>query len=151
MVLSTNFGVAGVLTVVDQPIGPTPELGHHGPPTGYLMVYSATEEKQNGENTYAYPHSSYEILTADGKHLQRVSNSLSINDEQPEKVELPPGTYKVKAWSENDGLVMSTIIIKGGQTTTVDLDSNNSGKGKYLGSAEAVKTPSGSVIGYKAK
>jgi hypothetical protein len=136
---------------VDQPIGPVPALGHSGPPLGYLMVYSATEEKQNGEGTLAYPHSAYNIYSIDGQHIKSVDNHLSINDEQPEKVVLSPGTYKVKAWSENDGLMNMTVIIKGGQTTTIDLDRNNSGKGQYLSSSEAVKTPSGATIGYKAK
>ncbi len=137
--------------VVNQPIGPKPAWPHQGPVQGYLAVYSATEEKQDGENTYFYPHSGYDIYTADGKHLQRVSNHISNRDEDPEKVELPAGTYKVKAWSENDGLMMMTVIIKGGQTTTLDLDSKNSGKSENLASNNAVKSPSGTVIGFKAK
>lgn len=150
LLLATQVCVANP-TVVDQPIGPKSSWPHQGPIQGYLMVYSETEEKQDGENTYFYPHTGYDVYTLDGKHLKRVANHISNRDEDPEKVELPVGTYKVKAWSENDGLLMMTVIIKGGQTTTLDLDSKNSGKSVGLAAANSVKAPSGSVIGWKAK
>lgn len=150
--LSTNFSAASPLTVVDQPVGPTPPSAHPSPRVGYLMVYSATEDTGiNGDSIHYYPHTDYDIFSTDGKRIKSVSNSISQFDEQPAKVALPSGLYKVRARSEKDGWMMITVIIKTGQTTTLDLDRNNSGNSEDLASNDAVKSPSGSAIGYRGK
>lgn len=152
IVLSLNSNMASAMVVVDQPVGPTPSSAHPAPHVGYLMVYSATEDTStNGDSIHYYPHSDYDVFSTDGKRIKSVSNSSSSFDESPAKVILPAGTYKVRARSEKDGLMMITVIIKTGQTTTLDLDRNNSGNSQDLASNDAVRTPSGSTIGYKAK
>src|SRR6266513_3263158 len=88
---------------------------------GYLEVYSATDEFDDGGVPY-HAHSSYAIYTTDGKVFKNVENHISRNDEIPEVVALPVGSYTVEARSERDGYVRVPVVIKAGQRTILDLD-----------------------------
>jgi len=90
-------------------------------PRGYLKVYSATDEFNDGDAWY-FPHSSYAIYTTGGKLFKNVKNQRSPADEIPEVVALPVGTYAVVARSERDGYGRVFVVIKEGQQTIVDLD-----------------------------
>lgn len=94
--------------------------------TGYLEVYSSTEASSPAGFTDGdsfNPHSAYWIYTNEGKKIRTVQNHGSFPEEGPDKVELTPGTYVVKAWSDDDGLVTVPVIIKLAQTTRVHLES----------------------------
>jgi hypothetical protein len=54
-------------------------------PPGYLKVYTATEEFNDGGLPY-HAHSSYTIYTTDGKVFKNVENHISRSDEIPEVV-----------------------------------------------------------------
>ncbi len=90
-------------------------------PQGYLKVYSATDEFNNGDAWY-FPHSSYAIYTIGGKLFQNVKNRRSPDDEIPEVVALPIGTYAVVARSERNGYGRVFVVIKEGQQTILDLN-----------------------------
>jgi hypothetical protein len=90
-------------------------------PQGYLKVYSATDEFNDGDGLY-FPHSSYAMYTIDGKPFKNVKNQRFPADEIPEVVALPVGTYAVVARSERDGYGRVLVVIKEGQQTIVDLD-----------------------------
>ena len=90
-------------------------------PQGYLKVYSATDEFKDGDAWY-FPHSSYAIYAIDGKLFKNVKNRRSADDEIPEVVALPVGTYAVVARSERDGYSRMLVVIKEGQQTILDLD-----------------------------
>jgi hypothetical protein len=90
-------------------------------PQGYLRVYSATDEFRVGDVRY-FPHSSYAIYTIDGKFFKNVKNHRSADDEVPEVVVLPVGTYTVVARSERDGYGHVLVVIKEGQQAVLDLD-----------------------------
>jgi hypothetical protein len=90
-------------------------------PQGYLKVYSATDEFNDGDAWY-FPHSSYAIYTIGGKLFKNVKNQRSPADEIPEVVALPVGTYTVVARSERDGLGRVLVVIKEGQQTILDLN-----------------------------
>ena len=90
-------------------------------PQGYLKVYSATDEFNDGDAWY-FPHSSYAIYTIGGKLFKKVKNQRSPADEIPEVVALPVGTYAVVARSERGGYGRVFVVIKEGQQTIVDLD-----------------------------
>jgi hypothetical protein len=90
-------------------------------PQGYLNVYSATDEFDDGGVPY-YSHSSYAIYTTDGKVFKNVENHISLSDEIPELVALPVGSYAIEARSERDGYVRVPVVIKAGQGTILDLD-----------------------------
>ena len=88
---------------------------------GYLKVYSATDEYNDGDLAY-YSHSSYAIYTTDGKLFKSVENHVSPTDESPDLVALPAGRYLVIARSEDHGDVGIRVSIKAGQLTVLDLD-----------------------------
>ena len=91
---------------------------------GSLVVYSATDAFDDGGVPY-YAHSSYAIYTTDGKLFKNVQNHISNNDEIPEVVTLPVGSYVIEARSESDGYVRLRVIIKAGRQTILDLDSRD--------------------------
>jgi len=88
---------------------------------GYLKVYSATDEFNDGGLAY-YSHSSYAIYTIDGKLFKSVENHISPTDESPELVTLPAGSYLVIARSNRQGDVGIRVAIRAGQLTVIDLD-----------------------------
>jgi hypothetical protein len=90
-------------------------------PRGYLKVYSATDEFNNGDAWY-FPHSSYAIYTIDGKLFKNVKNHRSADDEVPEIVTLPAGAYTIVARSARDGYGHVLVVIKEGQQAILDLD-----------------------------
>jgi hypothetical protein len=112
---------------------------------GYLKVYSATSEYSDGDLMY-YPHSRYSICRANGTRYKWVDNHKTDNDESPERVALPTGTYYVLAQSDHGGLVKVAVVIKDGQTTVVNLEGGTQG-GQ---SSRAGKLPGGQVIGWHA-
>jgi hypothetical protein len=91
-------------------------------PQGYLKVYTATDEFDDGGLPY-HAHSSYTIYTSDGKLFKNVENHISRSDEIPEVVRLPVGSYVIEARSERDGYVRVRVVIKAGRQTILDLDS----------------------------
>lgn|SRR6516162_5699916 len=88
---------------------------------GYLKVYSASDVVRDGDTRY-FPHSSYVIYTIDGRLFKNVKNHLSADDEIPELVSLPVGSYRVVARSEGGGYVRMLVVIKEHQQTIVNLD-----------------------------
>ena len=88
---------------------------------GYLKVYSATDEFNDGDAWY-FPHSSYAIYTFDGKLFKNVKNHRTGDDEIPELVSLPVGSYRVVARSQRGGYVRILVVIKEHQETVLDLD-----------------------------
>jgi hypothetical protein len=88
---------------------------------GYLKVYSASDEVRDGDTRY-FPHSSYIIYTTDGKLFKQVENHRSGDDEIPELVSLPVGSYRVVARSLRGGYVRILVVIKKDQETVLDLD-----------------------------
>jgi hypothetical protein len=88
---------------------------------GYLKIYSASEEVREGDMRY-FPHTSYVIYTIDGKLFKDVKNHRSADDEIPELVSLPVGSYTVIARSVRDGYVRMHVIIKEDQQTILHLD-----------------------------
>ncbi len=71
------------------PVGPA-NLSGGAPSGGYLLVYSATEEHNDGGPMY-YPHTSYRIYSQNGRYLRAVHNHISPSDELPEPVLLQSG------------------------------------------------------------
>jgi hypothetical protein len=90
-------------------------------PQGYLKVYSATDRFKDGDVRY-FPHSSYAIYTIDGRLFENVKNHRSADDEVPEIVTLPVGTYAIVARSERGGYAGMRVVIKEGQQAVLDLD-----------------------------
>src|SRR5207302_11170856 len=94
---------------------------HTESPQGYLKVYSATDEFNDGDEWYL-PHSSYAIYTIDGKLFKNVENHISRSDEIPQVVMLPVGSCTVEARSEQDGYVGIAVVITEARQTILHLD-----------------------------
>ena len=88
---------------------------------GYLKVYLVTDGINDGDAWY-FPRSSFAIYTIDGKLFKDVKSQHFADDEIPEVVALPVGTYTVVARSKRDGYVRILVVIKEGQQTVLDLD-----------------------------
>lgn len=100
-------------------------------PQGYLKVYTATDEFDDGGVLY-YAHTSYTIYTTDRKVFKNVENHISRSDEIPELVALPAGAYIIEARSERDGYVRVPVVVKAGQRTIVDLNVAEQKTYRYL-------------------
>jgi len=90
-------------------------------PQGYLKVYSAIDRFKDGDARY-FPHSSYAIYTIDERLYENVRNHRSADDEVPEVVALPVGTYTVVARAERGGYASMLVAIKEGEQVILDLD-----------------------------
>ncbi len=132
------------------PVGPGP---HPRPGSdrgmGDLQVYSEPEEYYQEELSY-FPHTDYQLLTAEGKHFRRVWNHNTHEDETPAVVSLPPGQYVVQARAELYGLVSVPVVIKANQLTKVILQPGWS-PGTNVVRSELVQMPRGYCVGWRAQ
>jgi hypothetical protein len=135
--------------IVLPAVGPHPPGVYDKVSCGYLEVFSATQETQWGEGSYYYPHTGYRIYDSNGKLMRWIDNHNTSTDENPEKVELAPGTYRVWALSDRDGYVNVPVIIKLAQVTKVHLENGRDSDKEAIDSSRAVTTPSGQVVGWK--
>ena len=106
------------------PVGPEMSKRFESTPTGYLKVYSATEDHADGDVHY-FPHTSYSVYSEDGTIVKKVANAIGTHDEDPALAELPAGTCMVLAESESYGMVKVKVVIEPGKLTTVNLEYNN--------------------------
>ena len=90
-------------------------------PQGYLKVYLVTDGINDGDAWY-FPRSSFAIYTIDGKLFKDVKSQHFADDEIPEVVALPVGTYTIVARAKRDGYVRILVVIKEGQQTILDLN-----------------------------
>lgn len=141
------------------PVGPEGSKHFEAIPTGYLKVYSATEDYHNGSGedldfrgVHYYPHTNYAVYSEDGKLVRKVTNAIGVHDEDPALVEMPGGTYVVLAESECYGMVKVKVVIEPGKLTTVNLEYNKQPpSGPSKGNNDLVRLPNGSIVGWRAK
>jgi hypothetical protein len=144
--------VFGSRNMVLGPVGPQPLTANESAPKGYLKVYTATEDHDDGDVHY-FPHTSYTVYSEDGKSVvKKVANAIGIHDEDPALVDIPAGTYTVLAESEYYGMVKVGVVIEPGKLTTVNLEYNNRLPSDLSkSSADVVRLPNGSIVGWSAK
>ncbi len=106
------------------PVLPTvgPDSGPKASATGYLVVYTDTENPINTGDIQYYPHTPYKIYNRDGTLFKSVRNHLGERDEKPARVSLPPGRYTVVGRSEAKGEVAVPVVIGALRTTVVNLE-----------------------------
>ena len=119
-VLSSLAGCTFSPQVLDR-VGPPPPHASGLIGDGRLRVYTATERRPDGENSYVYPHTDFQIYTSDGRFSRRVENHVGFNDRAPAFVTLPAGNYDLHAKSAF-GPVIVPVRIEPGRLTEVDLD-----------------------------
>ena len=114
---------------------------------GYLRVYSATRTREIGEDTFYYTHTRYHIFDPAGTLVKTVPNHLGDMDQNPADVNLPAGRYLVKAQSDVYGWVTVPVVIIGGQTTEVHLEST--WRGPDVAAERLVRLPDGRPVGWR--
>jgi hypothetical protein len=133
------------------PVGPETSKQLETTPTGYLKVYSATEDHNDG-NTHYFPHTGYTLYSPDGKVVKKVANAIGIHDEDPALAEVAAGTYTVLAQSEQYGMVKVRVVIEPGKLTTVNLEYNKpSQRDPSKRDNDLVRLPNGSVVGWRVE
>ena len=90
------------------------------------MVYLRADESYDG-NAWYFPQNLFAIYTIDGKLFKNVTSQYSADEEIPEVVALPVGSYMVVARSEKDGYIRLPVAIKAGRRTVLDLDLRQEG------------------------
>ena len=148
-IVSMLAGCSSTPIVLD-PVGPAPPGATAPLREGKLIVYSATETINDGEINY-FPHTSYHIFTPDGKRFRTVNNHVGRNDETPEWVRLPAGSYNVRAQADGYGFVTVPVMIKWGRLTEVNLETWGRKKTPVTNEAAVVQLPNGYVVGWRAK
>jgi hypothetical protein len=130
--LAWCLGLSAVAQAEDRnPLFPGPirpgNLDYPAPLSqGYLTVYITTDEFNDGSAWYL-PRSFYAIYTIGGKLFKNVKSQHFADDEIPDVVALPVGSYMVVARSEKDGFIRLPAVIKAGQRTILDLDLREKG------------------------
>jgi hypothetical protein len=141
-------------TVLQQPIGPDPSIAKTGGFNGALLVFSAKEQQSDvRSDEYAYNrHSDYDIYDSSGTRIQRVSNNGTESfNTAPKPIQLPAGTYRVKALSSvGDGeWVTVPVVIESGRTTEVHLNGHWNPP-PNTPENELVHAPTGFPMGWRA-
>jgi hypothetical protein len=90
------------------------------------MVYLRADESYDG-NAWYFPQNLFAVYTIDGKLFKNVTSQLSADEEIPEIVALPVGSYMVVARSEKGGYIRLPVAIKAGRRTVLDLDLRQEG------------------------
>lgn len=128
-------------------VGPAPAKVGRYEPEGWLLVATATKQHEQGDNTYYYPHTGYEILTPDGKRLKWVENHIDLDDELPTTVGLPTGDYEVHADSDFGPLIVP-VLIEAGKTTNVSCDTAGQKGSRHTNDTSVVWLPKGKTRAY---
>jgi hypothetical protein len=133
------------------PVGPQPLTADALAPEGYLKVYTATEDHDDGHIHY-YPHTGYTIYLEDGKTIvKNVPNAIGIHDEDPSLVQLPVGKYLVLAEAEHYGMVKIAAVIEPGQLTKIDLQYDWKQRKPPGNAADWVRLPNGQIVGWRTE
>jgi hypothetical protein len=117
---------AGAACLHAEPLTVLPTVGPNSGPkqpvSGYLVVYTDTENPTNVGDIVYYPHTGYKIYDSHGALYRSVRNHMSERDERPARVNLPPGRYTVVGKSERQDEVAVPVIVNALRTTVVNLE-----------------------------
>jgi hypothetical protein len=130
-------------------VGPGPKARSYGN-EGMLQVFTSTVEFNDGGVRY-YPHTAYRIYSEKGDFIKYVRNHTAGWDQRAEVVNLPAGSYLVKATSEGLGAVRVPVVVKGSQLTAVYLDRTPMREVKGEDESQFVRFPGGKIVGWRAE
>jgi hypothetical protein len=150
---------------ISEPVGPAPTMVGRHTRSASLQVYTArvrtpvdlnrevfTENNAFGRNDFLYEpaHTDYTICSLDGKVLRQVHNSRGPEDSEPAVVDLPPGTYEIKARARDYGLVTVPVVIEPSRLTSVNLQRSRTPVGDSVPKNELVLLGDHRVVGWRA-
>lgn len=138
-------------SLVLDPVGPSPGLSSGRNPEGSLIVFSSFDPHGAPGGMDRQAHTSYEILTVDGKLLQKVHNDPGNLVGGPTVVHLATGSYHVLARANGYGLVTVPVVIRGGKETIIHLEGGGAWPNREeMIRANAVRLPDGRVAGWRS-
>ncbi len=137
--------------VVVDTVGPPPQASSGGA-QGTLMVYSAYDPNADfNDMPYLSRFTDYTLLSSQGKVLQVVHNNTGGVIEQPARVALPAGEYRVVARANGYHTVTVPVVILRDRVTTVRLDGSASWPNNAaLLESNPVRLPKGEIVGWRA-
>jgi hypothetical protein len=140
--------------LVLEAVGPGPDSVTHSAATnGTLAVYSAHEVNAdfNARDSRRPEYSDYRIYSADGQLWRQIHNNSGTMFQRPQRVDLPPGSYRVTAPANGYGWVTVPVVISAGRETLLHLE------GGFIWPAQsgfnqtnAVRLPDGEIVGWKS-
>ena len=138
--------------IVTAPIGPPPQAQHPNGTNGTLVVHSARDPHSDlQELPFLVPHTDYEIHSSEGALVQKVHNSTDAVIEQPARVDLAEGSYRVDAHANHCQKVTVPVVIRAGQVTMIDLEALPSVQNDIaLAQSNPVRLPKGQIVGWRA-
>ena len=138
--------------LVLEPVGPPPPPPFAAGSTGALKVFSAFEQGADfNTQLYRRRYTDYEILSAQGKHLQTVRNDNGTSVEAPKQVQLPVGAYNIIARANSYVGVTIPVVIRPNQVTTIHLEGSPAWPNRnQLAASHPVRLPDGEITGWPA-
>ena len=139
--------------LVLDPVGPPPLPAAVTGSSGSLRVFSAFEQGADFNSpAYRRQYTDYKILSTDGNLLQTVPNDRRTLGDNPRRVDLPVGRYRVVARANGYGAVTVPVVIRANQLTTVHLEGSPSWPNQtQLAASNPVRLPGGEIAGWRAK
>ena len=134
------------------PVGPNP-ISPPGPTAdGALEVFSALQERRDGNefdaNPAWYQHTDYMIYSASGRRIRHVFNSVGHYAQSPRLVTMSPGRYLVNAEAKGFLRVWVPVVVEPGRTTKIHLDAKWT-PAAGIPTTELVSAPSGYPVGWR--
>jgi len=116
--------LAGCVTksVLLPSVGPNPNDRASSTAYGELEVYSASEQRIEGDNPTWIQHTDYSICDSQGKVIKKVWNVIGYYETPPQRVRLAPGSYLIRARASDNLRTQVPVTIQAGLLTTVHLD-----------------------------
>jgi len=147
--ISLPIGCASTPLAFD-PVGPDPHGSESMSSDGELLVFSSLVGRSEGNNPTWHQHTSYYIYDLDGRQVKHVHNSIGYYAKAPLPVDLPAGSYLVKAKASGYFWVDVPVTIERGRTTEVHLDDNWQ-LPVETSDRELVKMPNDNLVGWRAE
>jgi hypothetical protein len=139
--------------LVLEAVGPGPaSVSRSAATNGTLAVYSAHEVNAdfNARDPRRPEYSDYRIYSADGQLWREIHNNSGTMFQRPQRVELPPGSYRVTAPANGYGWVTVPVIICAGRDTILHLEGGFSWPAQSgFNQTNAVRLPDGEIVGWK--
>jgi hypothetical protein len=132
-------------------VGPAPNGNRVSGSDGVLMVYSAFDQHAHFDGSpYRRYHSDYKILSEDGKLLQAVHNDVGGVTQDPKRIDLQPGRYRIVARANGYGWVTVPVLIDAHNVTIVHLEGGGSWRRDAALVSNSVRFPDGRIAGWRA-
>jgi hypothetical protein len=133
-------------------VGPAPN-GDSVPGTnGVVVVYSAFDQHAHfNASPYRRYHTDYKILSEDGKLLEAVHNDVGGVTQDPKRIELQSGRYRIVARANGYGWVTVPVLIAAHRVTTVHLEGGTQWPRDDALASNSVRFPDGRIAGWRAQ